>query len=81
MATIEKRIKDLESRMGENNHGTVQVIFIAPLTKDAPPEITEIYNDNQRWQREPGESEEAFKERARREASPNPKGIQVLFCN
>lgn len=48
---------------------------------EASEEIQRITHRGQEWQRLPGESEQALKDRAEQEAEPNPLGARVFLCH
>ena len=78
MATLEKRIADLEQAKPAAI-GPFFIHFVGMDTKDS--EIQRITKGSQEWQRQPGESEHELKERAKREASPSKERCStVFFC-
>jgi hypothetical protein len=82
MNTLSKRIAILEQA---NPADLAMVMFIVFETPGLPD--TEIHKlssavgveDCQRWTREPGESEQAFKDRAKREVKRSKYGTALLF--
>ena len=78
MATLEKRIEALEQATNTN---TDRVIFIHLVGMgEVDKEIERITKGGQEWQRQPDESEQALKDRAKSEAVPNPNGTLMFFC-
>lgn len=77
MATLEKRVATLELA-NPGDIGPIFIHFVGLDTKDS--EIQRITKGDQKWQRQPGESEQDLKDRAQRESQPNPKGVQTFLC-
>ena len=83
MQTLERRIAALE----QANPKGITAMFIHLVgmgetdkeiqTIASSPYITE----RQEWQREPGESEQDFQDRAEREETPSPTGCKVFICS
>ena len=74
MPTLEKRIEALEQASDTN---TDMVIFIHLVGMgEVDKEIQRITQGGQEWQRQPDESEQDFKDRARCEAPPG----MMFFC-
>ena len=74
MATLEKRIEALEQA---NHTNTDTVIFIHLVGMgETEKEIERITHGEHEWKRQPNESEQDFKDRARREAPPG----MMFFC-
>ena len=79
MQTTETRITALEQASPSADRGPIFVHFVAMGTKDS--EIQRVTKGNQEWTRLPGESEQELKDRAQREATPNPHGMLVFTCD
>ena len=78
MQALEKRIAALE-KAEPAAIGPFFIHFVGLDTKDS--EIERITKGDQEWQRQPGESEQELKERAKREVVPPKEGCStVFFC-
>lgn len=83
MQATEKRIEALEQASPDDE----RVIFIhlvgpGEIGKEIQTIASSHYTaERQEWQREPGESEQAFQDRAERETAPSPTGCKVFICN
>lgn len=77
MQTLNKRLSALEQANPTNN-GPMFIHLVGLDTTDS--EIERITKGGQEWQRQPGESQEALKDRALQVASPNPHGAMVFLC-
>jgi hypothetical protein len=78
MATLDKRIAALEQAKPANI-GTFFIHLVGLDTKDS--EIERITKGDRVWQRQPGETEQELKERAKREVMPPQEGCStVFFC-
>lgn len=78
MQTLEKRITKLEQASPSGEVVTF-IHLVTPGDKEA--EIQKIETSRQYWMRDAGETEEEFKDRAKREATPSPSGNLVFLCN
>jgi hypothetical protein len=76
MTTLDKRIAALEQAKPANI-GTFYVHLVGLDTKDS--EIERITKGDHVWQRQPGETEQELKERAKREAPPPKEGGSTTF--
>ena len=76
MATLEKRIAALE-KTKPTTIGPFFVHFVGLDTKDS--EIERITKGEHEWQRQPGETEQELKERAKQEAPPPKDGCSTVF--
>jgi hypothetical protein len=82
MQATEKRISALEQASPDDSGMVMFIVFDTPGMPD-----TEIHKlssaigveDCQRWTREPGESEQDFKDRAKREVKRSEYGVALLF--
>ena len=79
MTTLEKRIATLEQVNGSDHMEPIFIHFVGLGETDK--EIQRITDGRQNWVRQPHESEQALKERARLEAQPNPHGILAFVCH
>ena len=78
MATLEKRIEALEQASATNTN-IVMFIHLVGMG-EADKEMERITKGGQEWQRQPDEPVQALKERAQREANPNPNGALMFLC-
>lgn len=82
MLTLERRLVALEKAKPVDLGMVMFIVFNTPGVPD-----TEMHKlssalgveDCQRWTREPGESEQDFKDRARREVKRSEYGTALLF--
>ena len=78
MQAIERRIFALE-QVSYSNTDMVMFIHLVGMG-DGDKEIQRITQGGQEWQRQPDESEQTLKDRAQREAKPNPQGALMFLC-
>jgi hypothetical protein len=76
MQNLDKRISALE-QASPGNIGPIFIHFVGLDTKDS--EIERIEKGNQEWQRQPGETEQELKDRAKREVIPPLAGCSTVF--
>ena len=79
MQTLERRVSALEQASYSNTDDVMFVHFVGMGEVDK--EIQRITHGGQDWQRQPDESEQALKDRAQLEATPNPHGAMVFLCH
>jgi hypothetical protein len=78
MSTLEKRIQALEQA---SNSNTDKVVFIHLVGMgEADKEIQRITHGSNEWERQPNETEQDFKDRAKQEAKPSNTGCLTFFC-
>jgi len=75
MQTIEKRIAALE--LASPIVDRVQFIILTPMGDEDIDHIRDNYGNH--WQRQPGEMEEAFKDRATSETPRIESQVAILF--
>lgn len=79
MQALEKRIVTLEQAIRSD---VDDVTFIHFINRDEVDKETQrITRGGQEWERQSGESEQAFKDRAQQGSKPNPNNISVFFCH
>lgn len=80
MQSLEKRIAELEKGM-PTDEGLTAIIIRCMAPGDTEREIQELHNPMgcERWMREPGETEQAFIDRASREATRNGLACALLM--
>ena len=78
MHRLEKRITALEQASFSNTDDVMFIHFVGLGEVDM--EIQRTTHGGQEWQRQPDESEQAFKDRAQHGANPNPHGAMVFVC-
>ena len=78
MPTLEKRVEALEQASATNTDTVMFIYFVGMGEVDK--EIERITHGGQEWQRQPDESAQALKDRAQREAKPNPQGALMFLC-
>jgi len=76
MQNLDKRISALE-QASPGNIGPIFIHFVGLDTKDS--EIERIEKGNQEWRRQPGETEQELKDRAKREVIPPQAGCCTVF--
>lgn len=69
MATLERRIADLEQKTVTDGAPRVWLIRLVPMGQEPKP-LTEISHKGKTWHILPGESDEAFTDRVKAEAFP-----------
>lgn len=77
MPSMESRLTTLEARRPANVVDAIILVGLRP-GDDERVEIKSLSYDGRRWERQEGECEEDFKDRACREAS-RPRGLIPLF--
>ena len=78
MQSLDKRIAALE-QVKPATIGPFFIHFVGLDTKDSEMECIE--KGEQEWQRQPGETEQELRERAKREVTPPQEGCStVFFC-
>ncbi|MDO9148070.1 MAG: hypothetical protein Q7U52_10465 [Hydrogenophaga sp.] len=78
MQSLEKRIAALEQAKPATI-GPFYIHFVGMDAKDC--ETERITKGDQAWQRQPGETEQELRERAKREAIPPQEGgIAIFMC-
>ena len=78
MQTLEKRITALENASHSHTDDVMFIHFVGMGEVDK--QIQRITHGGQEWQLNPDESEQALKDRAQKEAKPNPDGASVFLC-
>lgn len=76
MPTLEKRIDALEQATVSKTDTVMFIHFVGLGETDK--EIQSLTRHDERWERLPGETEQELKERATKEAKPNPNPIGAL---
>lgn len=79
MHRLEKRIAALEQASYENTDEVMFIHFVGMGEVDK--EIQRIAHGGQAWQRQPDETEQAFKDRAQQGSKPNLHGATVFLCH
>jgi len=79
MANLEKRIEALETTAGGEDSMVIIVRFVEPGHLDAEIDTLQILDGLTTWKRRPEETEQAFRERASRDAR-KADGIVLLMA-
>ncbi|MBK9346721.1 MAG: hypothetical protein IPN06_09955 [Burkholderiales bacterium] len=79
MQNLEKRIATLETTNPPAEELTIIRRIVCPGHLEA--EINHIRDDGSEWTRQPGETEDAFIERADSDTPPNKHGIKRLIAS
>ena len=81
MQSLERRIAELE-KAGAANEGPTTIIIRSIACGELDAEIYQLHDskDSQQWQRQSGEVEQEFIDRASREVKRNGRGIALLMA-
>ena len=81
MQSLERRIAELE-KAGAANEGPTTIIIRSIACGELDAEIYQLHDSkgSQQWQRQSGEAEQEFIDRASREVKRNERGIALLMA-
>ena len=80
MQSLERRIAELE-KAGLTREGPMTIIIRGVMCGKLDAEIYQLHDSkgSHQWQRQPGEAEQEFIDRASREVTRNGRGIALLM--
>ncbi len=81
MQSLERRIAELE-KAGSTNEGPMTIIIRCMTPGNLDVEIQELHDwkGGQQWERQPGEAEQEFIDRASREVTRKGPGCALLMA-